>query len=390
MPYLGTAEGTVARRTVATGTQRRYVRQGPVRRPVDPGRTGRDQGSAGRRLRPVAEAHRPADSLRVADGKADWTVRRRQARQLETKPLKSLQIESITVGDEKVKIQLSNASNSPACTCSPRGTCRRSTRSASSARCATPSLTSSTTARRDRSISPAGTSATNTATSSTGAYAQKYPGQHARTASLLLNPWAVRETETGEQVAVAGGEFGAARLNERGRRPTEQAAAPAEAAAAGRRLRRPRFPGRCLGRLAEPGSRRRRRDRSQSRTPSERKQDIHVVAVDPLNTTYRTTTLPEPKPLFVDLRLKDGLDPQDHFTQQKQITIVDAKATIHAEGQSPRRVRSLRQPGPGVRPVRDAESKTRSCRSSRFVLNWPKLKPEEKRTNCTPSTPATS
>ena len=33
----------------------------------------------------------------------------------------------------------------------------------------------------------------------------------------------------------------------------------------------------------------------------------------------------------------------------------------------------------GVRPVRDAHRRTRSWPSSRFVLDWPKLKPEEKR-----------
>ncbi|HEV3006643.1 MAG TPA: hypothetical protein VGX78_19390, partial [Pirellulales bacterium] len=41
-------------------------------------------------------------------------------------------------------------------------------------------------------------------------YARKFPGNMLERPSLLLNPWAVRVTETGEQVAAGGDEFGAA------------------------------------------------------------------------------------------------------------------------------------------------------------------------------------
>ena len=49
---------------------------------------------------------------------------------------------------------------------------------------------------------------------------------------------------------------------------------------------------------------------------------IHVVAVDPLNTVSRSTTLAEQKASFVDLRLHRGLDPKSHFTLQKQISVL--------------------------------------------------------------------
>ncbi len=39
-------------------------------------------------------------------------------------------------------------------------------------------------------------------------YAAKFPGNMLERPSLLLNPWAVRETQTGQQLAAAGGEFG--------------------------------------------------------------------------------------------------------------------------------------------------------------------------------------
>ena len=41
---------------------------------------------------------------------------------------------------------------------------------------------------------------------------------------------------------------------------------------------------------------------------------IHIVAVGPLHTTYRSISLPEQPAKFLDLRLKNGLDPAQHFT----------------------------------------------------------------------------
>ena len=40
-------------------------------------------------------------------------------------------------------------------------------------------------------------------------YAKKYPGNSLDRPSLLLNPWAVRTTETGEQIAAGGDDFAA-------------------------------------------------------------------------------------------------------------------------------------------------------------------------------------
>ena len=49
---------------------------------------------------------------------------------------------------------------------------------------------------------------------------------------------------------------------------------------------------------------------------------LQAVAVDPLHTTSRHVSLPEAKAQFVDLRLRDGLDPAKHYTQQKQISVL--------------------------------------------------------------------
>src|SRR5690606_22523025 len=41
-------------------------------------------------------------------------------------------------------------------------------------------------------------------------YATKFPGNMLERPSLLLNPWAVRDTETGSQIAAGGDLFGTA------------------------------------------------------------------------------------------------------------------------------------------------------------------------------------
>jgi hypothetical protein len=106
---------------------------------------------------------------------------------------------------------------------------------------------------------------------------------------------------------------------------------------------------------------------------------IHVVAVDPLSTTYRSTTLPEQKASFVDLRLRNGLDPEAHFSQQKQVTtLTKDRPFVLADAAGSRF------------EVYDSLAKVYSLYSTltndpklaefSFILNWPKLKPEEKQT----------
>ena len=64
-------------------------------------------------------------------------------------------------------------------------------------------------ASRTAFISPAGRLATNIATCSTASIRRSIAGNMLDRPQLLLNPWAVRSTETGEQVAAGGESFGA-------------------------------------------------------------------------------------------------------------------------------------------------------------------------------------
>ena len=214
---------------------------------------------------------------------------------------------------------------------------------------------------------------------------RKFPGNMLERPKLLLNPWAVRTTETGEQTRRGGDDFAGRRAVRRRRRRSR----PADARAgrrrgrspASRRLRQPRLPGRRVGGRAEPASRTRTASikltaqgpRAARDDPRRRRRPArHDVA-------HRHAAARQPA-TFVDLRLKDGLDPARHFTQQKQVTRA-------AEGAS----RSCSPTSSGSRfeaydslakvyALYATLSKDPKLAEFAFVLTWPKLKPEEKRT----------
>src|SRR5262249_17421688 len=99
---------------------------------------------------------------------------------------------------------------------------------------------------------------------------------------------------------------------------------------------------------------------------------------DPLNTTYRSTTLAEQPAQFVDLRLHNGLDPKGHFTQQKQVSILTPKRPFviaDAAGSRFEAYDSLAR----VYGLYMTLSKDAKLAEFSFLLNWPKLKLEEKR-----------
>lgn len=208
-------------------------------------------------------------------------------------------------------------------------------------------------------------------------YARKFPGNMLDRPSLLLNPWAVRVTETGEQVAAGGDDFAAAgqpKQNAAGRGVAPSAPPPA----AGGNFANLDFLAEASVALINLVP-----DKNGvveiSRDGLGAHQHLHVVAVDPLNTTCRTASLPEVAPEFIDLRLLAALDPQGHFTQQKQITVVakggkfrlaDITTSKFEAYDSLARVYSLYT----------TLSHDPKLAEFAFILNWPKLKPEEKQT----------
>jgi len=299
--------------------------------------------------------------VRITEGTAlgQYLIGRR--RQLESPVLKPVQIESITPGEAQLTIQLRNAS--------------RFTRVHVFATRYVPEYSAYHNLSRVRGPEPYAFSQTPAlSVYLTGRnigdeyryiidrrYASRYPGNMLERPSLLLNPWAVRDTETGEQGSDA----------QRAPAPAESAIAPAAHLA-------------NLDFLRETSA------LVQNLVPNEQgvilvknealggHQHLHVIAVDPLNTTYRSVALPEPRPEFVDLRLLTGLDPKNHFTQQKQVTLVPAGQEFTLSDISTSRFESYdtlaRVYGLYATLNRDPKLVEFS-----FIVNWPTLTPEAKR-----------
>lgn len=208
-------------------------------------------------------------------------------------------------------------------------------------------------------------------------YATKYPGNSLDRPSLLLNPWAIRTTQTGEQQSMSGDDFAAAgaKPDAAPSRSEAQARASSEQAA---NLANLDFLSQASVVLV-------------NLTPNDAgvieigadvlgpHQQIHVVAIDPLNTVYRSLALPERKSDFVDLRLLTGLDSKSHYTQQKQISIVPVGQTFTLHDITTSKFEAI-DSLPRVFNLYRTLNADPKLQEFSFILNWPKLKAEEKRT----------
>ena len=222
---------------------------------------------------------------------------------------------------------------------------------------------------------------------------KKFPGNMLDRPQLLLNPWAIRSTETGEQAAPRRG------------RLRRAAGEPAPTAAMRRRLSRSRQAARGrrgdfadLDFLADPaavlanlvpdenGVIQHRSQRNSGRTASSagrgRRSARHrgPRTIDTAGAAGRRSRT---------CGWRDGLDPASHFTQQKQVTVLDASKPFVLADVTDTPVRGLRQPGPGLRAVRDARRRTRSWPSSRSSSTGRSSSPRRSGSS-TRSTPATS
>lgn len=206
--------------------------------------------------------------------------------------------------------------------------------------------------------------------------ALKFPGNTLERPSLLLNPWAIRKTENTKQEAQAGEEF--EKLDKEGGGSTNRPS-----------LTPPPPP--KLGDFADLDFLAASSAVLLNLMPDDKgivtidrkslgpHQELHVVAVDPTSTTYRTLSLPEVKSDVLDLRLSRGLDPKLHFTQQKQVTFVDKGGVFTLADISSSKFEAYDSLA-RVYALYATLSREPKLAEFSFILGWHKLKPEEKRT----------
>jgi hypothetical protein len=204
--------------------------------------------------------------------------------------------------------------------------------------------------------------------------APRLPGNMLARPSLLLNPWALRSTETGQmqtQAEQAMAAFGAAAPA--AKQPMSGATADQVSNAAFANLDFFRDPSAMLMNL-EPNA------DGEIIIPRDQLHDrqfLQLLIVDPTTTLSYTWSLPEQKLAFRDLRFNQGLDPTKNFIQQKQVTFVKAGEKLHLPDVTSSRFEvydSLAK----VYGLLATVSQNNQLREFQFITKWHKLSREEK------------
>lgn len=105
------------------------------------------------------------------------------------------------------------------------------------------------------------------------------------------------------------------------------------------------------------------------------RQHIQIYAEDLQNASWRTLTLPEVPTKFADQRLARNLDPAKPFTQKKEITVLDTGKSLTLADILTSEMETYDTLG-GVYSLLNTLNP--HLAEFAFVLNWPKLKDDEK------------
>ncbi|MGC1276069.1 MAG: hypothetical protein WBC44_20390 [Planctomycetaceae bacterium] len=206
-------------------------------------------------------------------------------------------------------------------------------------------------------------------------FSKKYPGNMLERPELLLNPWIVHDTATGQQTPQEGGAFAPA------------AQPPSAATSAGSSESAP------VPTLADPSNLDFLAETSivlPNLVPDkdgviefDRKdlgphQDVVVVAADGEQSVSRQFTLDEVRAKPLDLRLADSLDPAKHFMRQRRISIIDkGEQLVFADVAGTRF--EIYDSLDRVMALYAALNPDPKLAEFRFLANWPSLPPEKKR-----------
>ena len=213
-------------------------------------------------------------------------------------------------------------------------------------------------------------------------YAQKFPGNMLTRPGLLLNPWEVRTTDLAAQ-AMAGGQAPARSAGDRERKAKAPAKADDES--------------QVMQSVAETVERGPNLDFLATAAPAifnlvpdaqgvvriERKllgdrQHVQLYAEDLHSAVFRSFALPEVPTKFQDLRLARNLDPQKHFTERKQVTIVPAGQTLTLPDILTNELETYDSLA-AVHALFATLSSNDTLAKFAWILQWPKLSAEEKR-----------
>ena len=208
-------------------------------------------------------------------------------------------------------------------------------------------------------------------------YAKKFPGNMLRRPGLLLNPWALAETDT--SIGAGGGPGG--RHAGRGARKggAEGPASPGPGGAGNATGDVPN-----LQFLAHPGAallNLRPDVDGVVRVPLSELGDgqlLHAVALDGESTVYRSLARAERSLERTDRRLPMALDPTQHFAERRRIDLVEGGASTSIEDLATSELESYDSLA-SVHQLFLTLSQNQDLARFAFLLRWPQLGPEEQR-----------
>ncbi|MED5418826.1 MAG: hypothetical protein VYA27_08985, partial [Verrucomicrobiota bacterium] len=210
-------------------------------------------------------------------------------------------------------------------------------------------------------------------------YARKLPGNMLERPEIILNPWAVRDTETEEETLTDGEDYDRARPGQAAK--AERASSPSARKQAGEEVPT----GSAVDFLVNgPVS-------LLNLQPDEKghlsidldafgdRQHVHVLVLDHQGASYAELSLPERATEIADLRLRQALDPDRHFTEQDSVTLLKKGERLEIKDLRTARLEVFENLSSAYRYLL-AVREDATLRQFEFILNWPDLKEEEKRT----------
>lgn len=205
--------------------------------------------------------------------------------------------------------------------------------------------------------------------------ARKFPGNMLERPGLLLNPWAVRDTDTQTETLAKGAEYGGAsaavpRPAATPHAPAEPAPEPPEGYASVDFLKHPSVV--LLNLVPDPQGRIR-----IPRDTLKGKPQLRILAVDPITTVLKDVALDDTPVEMRELRLAGGLNPAKRYSEQKLITTVPSRGGFAIPDATTARFEICDTVAKAYRLLATLGTNS-TFETFSFVTTWPDLDPAQK------------
>lgn len=205
---------------------------------------------------------------------------------------------------------------------------------------------------------------------------KRFPGNMNERPGMLLNPFVLRSTDTGQQLAAKGGEFAPSAPVAASMMDRMADGAKAEGQAGGF-ASLDFLPGAAVVAVNLVA------DENGTITVAlkdlGKHQHIHVVAIDPLTTVSRTINLAAPDATRIDLRLAASLDPKKHFNQSKEFRFLGKGETLKSKETASMRMEIIDSLSRAYQLYATLNQHPHLAEFE-FLLRWPTLDQKEKQT----------